>query len=133
MNHSLGLSKRTTGNRGDTGKKEEKALWKKGSAHLLTKFIPVFPVFPVVGLHSQFNSRLGLNGAYRELTARRTLLPARHPLGLRDDAGAPQISHGSQQPRAVGRAFEAGGVADDPGRHVTAIAPSGDGQPVLVR
>jgi hypothetical protein len=37
------------GTTGSTGKKEEKALWKTGSAYLTTKLIPVFPVFPVVG------------------------------------------------------------------------------------
>jgi hypothetical protein len=40
--------------------KEEKALWKKGLAYFSTMFIPVFPVVPVVGLHSEFNSRLEL-------------------------------------------------------------------------
>jgi hypothetical protein len=40
--------------------KEEKALWKIASACLPTSFFPVFSVFPVVGLHSDFNSRLGL-------------------------------------------------------------------------
>jgi hypothetical protein len=39
--------------------KEEKALWKGGSAYLPTIFIPVFPVLLVVVLYSEFNSRLG--------------------------------------------------------------------------
>jgi len=33
--------------------KKEKALWKKGSAHLPTKLIPVFSVFPVVAFLSR--------------------------------------------------------------------------------
>jgi hypothetical protein len=44
---------------GITGKKEEKALWKKGSTYLTTKLIPVIPVIPVVPASSAFNSGLG--------------------------------------------------------------------------
>jgi len=40
--------------------KEEKALSKGGSAYLPTRFNPVCPVFPVIGLHPEFNSRMGL-------------------------------------------------------------------------
>jgi len=43
---------------GGHGEKRGKALWKKGSARLLTKFIPVLPVVPVVLL---LNPRLGLS------------------------------------------------------------------------
>jgi hypothetical protein len=43
------LSKKSHGERGDHGSKEEKALWKKGSAYLTTNLIRVIPVFPVVG------------------------------------------------------------------------------------
>jgi hypothetical protein len=46
------------GNRGNTGKKEEKALWKNGSTYLTTRLIPVIPV---VLTSSEFNSRLGLS------------------------------------------------------------------------
>ena len=41
--------------------KEEKALWKRGSAYFPSMFIPVVPVVPVVGLHSEFDSRVGLS------------------------------------------------------------------------
>jgi len=40
-----------------TGIKEEKALWRNGSAYLITKVVPVFPVVPA---SYEFNSRLGL-------------------------------------------------------------------------
>jgi hypothetical protein len=36
-------------NHGDHGEKEEKALWKKDSAYLTTKLVPVIPVIPIVG------------------------------------------------------------------------------------
>jgi hypothetical protein len=55
------LSKITTGSAGNTEKKEEKILWKKGSAYLTTKLIPVIPVVPAF---SEFNSRLGLSKSY---------------------------------------------------------------------
>jgi hypothetical protein len=35
---------------GITEKKEQEALWKKGSAYLTTKLLTVIPVFPAVGL-----------------------------------------------------------------------------------
>ena len=41
-------------NQGNTGLKEDKALWKKGSAYLPTKFSPVVPVVLLL------NRRLGL-------------------------------------------------------------------------
>jgi len=52
------IRERTTG---ITGIKEEKALWKKGSACLTTKLIPVSPVIHVVPASSEFNSRVGLS------------------------------------------------------------------------
>jgi hypothetical protein len=42
------LSKKNHGEHGEHGEKLEKALWKKGSAYLTTKLIPVIPVIPVV-------------------------------------------------------------------------------------
>src|SRR5262249_33676695 len=45
---------------GITGKKEGKALWKKGSAYLTTRLIPVVPVFPVVW-PLLFQLKIGIN------------------------------------------------------------------------
>src|SRR5262245_24589860 len=47
--HQSWVEQKNHGEHGGHGEKVEKALWKKGSANLLTKFIPVFPVIPVVG------------------------------------------------------------------------------------
>jgi hypothetical protein len=56
-------------NRGENGEKDEKALWKKSSACLTTKPVPVFPVIPVVPASSEFNSRLGLTQSMRGRTS----------------------------------------------------------------
>jgi hypothetical protein len=42
------LSKKNHGERGDHGEKQEKALWKKGSAYLTAKLIPALPALPAV-------------------------------------------------------------------------------------
>src|SRR5262249_31762834 len=54
------------------------------------------------------------------------------PLALLSYVGGSPVRHGVRQACAISRAFEAIGMADDPARHITAVAPASDGQPALV-
>jgi hypothetical protein len=49
------LSKKNHGGHWERGEKKEKALWKKGSAYLTTKLIPVVPVIHVIPASSEIN------------------------------------------------------------------------------